>query len=49
MKTYKVTYTEDLGTTLKEMVVEALDYTKAYLSAIKALPITIIITAVCEV
>lgn len=49
MKTYKVTYTEDLGTTLKEMLVEALDYTKAYLSACYALSVVAIIVTVCEI
>ena len=49
MKTYKVTYTEDLGTTLKELLVNALDYTKAYLSACVALSKVAIIVTVCEI
>lgn len=49
MYTYMVEYTEDNGETLKAMLVSALDYTKAYLSACFALPITAIITEVFKI
>lgn len=44
MNTYQVQYTEDKGVTHKTIIVEALDYTKAYLKACFALSITAIIT-----
>lgn len=45
MNTYKVEYTEDKGVTFKTMIVEALDYTKAYLKVYFALSITAIVTS----
>jgi hypothetical protein len=45
MNTYRVQYTEDMGDTHKTFIIQALDYTKAYLKASFALPITVIITS----
>lgn len=38
MKDYVITYTLDFCKTVRTLTVSALDYTKAYLSAIVALP-----------
>lgn len=44
MNTYRVQYTEDKGATYKTILVQALDYTKAYLKACFELPAIVIIT-----
>ena len=38
MKTFVITYTLDFCQTTKTLTVNALDYTKAYLAAVVALP-----------
>ncbi|MBR2467100.1 MAG: hypothetical protein IKB38_09270 [Clostridia bacterium] len=43
MKTYTISYTTDLRRTVQTMTVLALDYTKAYLAAIVALPFDVAI------
>lgn len=40
MNTYKVEYVENVGETIKTLLVTALDYTKAYFEACFRLPIT---------
>ena len=43
MKTYTVSYTTDYSETVNTIKVTALDYTKAYLAAIVALPFDVAI------
>ncbi len=49
MKTYKISYTRDFCTTVETLTVEALDYTKAYLEAVVALPFDVAILEAREV
>ncbi len=49
MKTYTISYTTDLKRTVQTMTVSALDYTKAYLAAIIALPFDVAILEAKEV
>ena len=49
MKNYVITYTLDFCKTVRTLTVCALDYTKAYLSAIVALPVDVAILDAKEV
>ncbi len=49
MKTYKVSYTTDFCKTVQTLIVTALDYTKAYLAAVVALPFDVAILEACEI
>ena len=49
MKNYVITYTLDFCKTVRTLTVSALDYTKAYLSAIVALPVDVAILDAKEV
>ncbi len=49
MKTYKISYTRDFCKTVETLTVKALDYTKAYLEAVVALPLDVAILEAKEV
>lgn len=49
MKNWEVTYTENKGTTYQTMIVEARDYTKAYIKVLLKIPMGAMITEVKEI